>query len=257
MFKGFTLKDKQLAGFFTRDCRMRGQADTDALQELIRKQLHELADTGAVLSGTKIQDNWFPEIEADVFISHSHKNIDQALGLAGWLESRFNLTAFVDSVVWGYAEDLLRIIDNHYCRNDDEKTYDYHKRNGSTSHIHMMLTTALAKMIDKTECLIFLNTPNSISCSDAIDKTKSPWIYAELTTASIIRRTAPNRRGWLKAAGRTGHVFENRNLEIEYDLNTKSLPTISTETLKRWEEEHDMDSGIHALDTFYLVTEQL
>lgn len=42
----------------------------------------------------------------------------------------------------------------------------------------MMLNGALAKMINSTECLIFMNTPNSIKAQDVENenKTASPWI---------------------------------------------------------------------------------
>ena len=62
-----------------------------------------------------MQANWFPQIKADIFISHSHKDEDLALALAGWLKVSFGLTAFIDSCVWGYANDLLKMIDYKYC----------------------------------------------------------------------------------------------------------------------------------------------
>jgi hypothetical protein len=52
----------------------------------------------------------------------------------------------------------------------------------------MMLSTALSMMIDKAECLFFLNTPNSIQATEAIDRTKSPWIYHEISISSLIRK---------------------------------------------------------------------
>ena len=55
--------------------------------------------------------------------------------------------------------------------------YDYNKRNYSTSHVHMMLSTALTMMMDEAECVIFLNTPNALSTKDIVHKTESPWIF--------------------------------------------------------------------------------
>jgi hypothetical protein len=54
---------------------------------------------------------WFPYINADIFISHSHKDYNDVVCLAGWLEEKFGLTAFVDSSVWGYSDRLLKLID--------------------------------------------------------------------------------------------------------------------------------------------------
>nr|MBK7064154.1 hypothetical protein [Deltaproteobacteria bacterium] len=68
------------------------------------------------------------------------------------MEKTFGLTAFVDSSVWGDANELLAEIDNRFCWSDDRRTYDYRKRNNSTSHVHMMLATALSVMIDRCEC---------------------------------------------------------------------------------------------------------
>src|SRR5574344_1710135 len=140
------------------------------------------------LDGSAIQNDWFPQIECDIFISHSHKDEKLAIALAGWLNDRFKLRSFIDSCIWEYADDLLKIIDNEYCYQLQNNTYNYKSRNYSTSHVHMMLNMALMKMIDKTECLFFLNTPNSISLSDIGTKTLSPWIYSEIGISQIIER---------------------------------------------------------------------
>lgn len=52
------------------------------------------------------------------------------------------------------------------------KTYDYNLRNYTTSHVHMMLATALTEMIDNTECIMFYNTPNSVLLADDLQKIK-------------------------------------------------------------------------------------
>jgi hypothetical protein len=143
----------------------------------IKNELGKYLLPDGSLDGTKMQSNWFPQIQADVFISHSHKDENKAIGLAGWLKQEFGLNAFIDSCVWGYSAELLKIIDDKFCLNDDNKSYDYEKGNVSTSHVHMMLSTALTMMIDKTECIFFLDTPSSINTNDIIYKTGSAWIY--------------------------------------------------------------------------------
>ncbi|WP_172196658.1 hypothetical protein [Saccharibacillus qingshengii] len=140
------------------------------------------------IDGSRLQDDWFPTIKADVFISHSHDDENSALEIAGWLKVRFGLVAFIDSCIWGYCNDLLKQIDNEYCFRKEDGMYDYNLRNYSTSHVHMMLSTALTKMMDKTETLFFLNTPNSINTQQAINKTYSPWIYHELATSEKLRK---------------------------------------------------------------------
>ena len=45
------------------------------------------------------------------------------------------------------SNDLLRRIDENYCRHSNGISFDYNKRNYSTSHVHMMLSIALSKML--------------------------------------------------------------------------------------------------------------
>lgn len=142
----------------------------------------------------KVEEDWFPSIKADIFISHSHIDEDLAIALSGWLYDKYHIVCFIDSCVWGYVNDLLRKIDDEYCVNEQDKngkilSYSYEMRNYSTSHVHMILNGALIKMIDNTECLMFLNTPNSISIKEEIDNnsTYSPWIYSELLFSKLVR----------------------------------------------------------------------
>ena len=139
------------------------------------------------LDGSAIQEKWFSQVNCDVFISHSHQDEDLAIAFAGWLKENFNISSFIDSCIWGYADNLLKIIDDRHCKNYVSNTYNYHKRNLSTSHVHSMLSMALMQMIDNTECLFFLNTPNSISLKDIETRTFSPWIYLEIGMSRMIR----------------------------------------------------------------------
>lgn len=145
---------------------------------------------GGDISGDALKKHWFSSADTHVFISHSHQDRELALGLAGYLHS-MELAPFVDSLVWGDSSKLLRGIDEKFCKSAQGENFDYQKRNYSTSHVHMMLASALTEMIDRTDAVIFLNTPNSIRASsssapgDAV--TASPWIYHELVTTKIAR----------------------------------------------------------------------
>lgn len=145
------------------------------------------------LDAKQIEEDWFPNIHAKVFLSHSHADEQKVISFAGYLQKEFGITSFIDSALWGYADDLLKRYDNRYCVKkqfpDGNKIYSYKKRNISTSHIHMLLQGALAKMIDRCECLIFINTPNSIKFWSHGDDslTASPWIYNELLMANLLR----------------------------------------------------------------------
>jgi hypothetical protein len=179
------------------------------------------------LDGSLMQGHWFPQIEADVFISYAHTDDSLALMLAGWLSQELGLRPFVDSSVWGNASDLLKAIDDKYCLLDGGPTYNYQSRNGSTSHVHMMLATALAKMIDSTECIWFLNTKHSITSKEAVERTKSPWIFFELATIDIVRpRLLADYRPLVKKA--------EAQLDIYYEVPLSSLTAIDATLLNEW-----------------------
>jgi hypothetical protein len=108
------------------------------------------------LNADVITAGWFPEISTDIFISNSHNDLDDVLSIAGWLYDEFKIISFIDSCVWGYSEKLLKLIDKEYCYDDKTGLYDYNKRNLSTSHVYMMLSVALSKMIYNTEVLFFI-----------------------------------------------------------------------------------------------------
>src|SRR5260221_3829122 len=167
-----------------------------------------------------MQGNWFRQFESLVFFSHSHNDENTAITLAGILYGNFGIKSFIDSCIWGYASDLLWLIDNRYCLNDVGETFNYQKRNRSTSHIHTMLSMALAKMIDHSECLFFINTPNSLSAEDVIDKTESPWIYLELGMTKLVKIQIPERRflSESKTFSKAHHFDEDLRVKYEVDL---------------------------------------
>lgn len=146
-------------------------------------ELKKYTGKDAKIDGSKVSDSWFPEIDSDVFISHSHENEKLALGLKYEIEKNTFHKCFVDSSVWGNSADLLKDIDEEYCCSGTN-IYNYNERNYSTSHVHMMLSVALQKMIFKSNFVIFLDTPESISVKETVAfKTFSPWIYSEISTA--------------------------------------------------------------------------
>lgn len=125
------------------------------MQKNIYKSLNNYIGVDGIINGCELEADWFPKVQADVFLSHSHKDEELAIRLAGWLYDKFKLTTFIDSCIWGYSDNLIRRIDDKYCKNYKNQTYYYKKRNTSTSHVHMMLMNALMKMIDKSECIFF------------------------------------------------------------------------------------------------------
>ncbi len=271
MYKGFQLElieedfysDKVFNTFYEI-----GKTYTSVQENNIKKTIDSYLFSNGTLNGSNMQENWFPQIKADIFISHSHKDEKLALALAGWLKETFGLTAFIDLCVWGYSNNLLKLIDDVYCRNINRNSYDYDKRNYSTSHVHMMLSVALTQMIDNTECLFFLNTPNSITPDDTIiKKTKSPWVYSEIAMSRLIRKKELKEYRDVVLMESQRAFAEGGTLDVRYDLPTEHLTEIDAEILESWENswcllnspkheylQHPKKIRVYALDKLYELT---
>ena len=202
---------------------------------------------------SKISAKWFPEVHADIFLSHSHQDERLVVQLAGWLKKQFGLTSFIDSTAWGYSETLLKMIDDQYCQDKESGIYSYQKRNRTTSHVYMMLTIALTKMLDSCECVFFINTPKSITLNDNIGNsgfTMSPWIYSEIAMTSLIqKRTKDDHRGrhLLKAANES-YTFDS--IDVAYDVDLSHLTPLNATDLNRWRESTNA-KNVQALDKLY------
>ncbi len=188
------------------------------------------------LSASQIEADWFPQFDAHVFISHSHADEQKALNFAGYLWREYKIKSFIDSAVWGHSNDLLKKYDDVYCvdnKNADEKSlvYSYEKRNQSTAHIHMLLQAALSKMIDHCECLIFINTPNSIKFSNKdLYQTASPWIYNELHMANILRLRSLDEHRERKD---TTSFFYLLGGEISYNVKLNTFVDLETQDFEK------------------------
>jgi hypothetical protein len=255
MYRGFKLKS------FTIDDKKEEIRLFELGQTLFSKnrakcetKLRDFMTANNSLDGSALVQSWFPQIDAQVFISHSHADERLAKVLAGWLYDCFELESFIDSCVWGYADTLLKIIDNTYCLNENRLTYDYDKRNRTTSHVHMMLATALSMTIDKTECLLFLNTPQSIVPVESITKTQSAWLYYEIGISQIIKKKVPNRI--MNEGLRTFSEKEyfEKALQIEYQVDLSHLNELNFELLNRWMNSKGMQTSSDALDRLYLLS---
>lgn len=252
MYRGFNLKIQNTNAFL--GYKDRGRALFDADSKRMRPEITRYVKDNAI-DATQLQADWFGAEDAHVFISHSHRDVDLALGLAGLLDTKLGLRSFIDSTVWGHSDDLLKKIDDVDCINDDKKTYSYEARNRSTSHVHMMLSCALSAMIDRVECIIFLNTPSSIVVKDSIKDagaslTASPWIYSELTTSKLIRKQMPTRIALetMLKAGRQ-RVIADSATQFHYEVELAHLASLNLNELIGW--SNTGSSGTDALDALY------
>lgn len=225
-------------------------------KEEVQKCLSDYISEDGVIQGSTLKQNWFSIEKTDIFISHSHKDFNKVKAFAGWLKNEFELTTFIDSCSWGYCDDLLRKIDDEYCYNKRKNTYDYNLRNYTTSHVHMMLSTALTEMMDRSECIIFFDTPNSIIMRDELESirkkktTTSPWILYELTMVSEMRRVKPDR---IISSAEHQEFAKREDFTIEYDVDNliDTIPSLNDEHLTQLIKRHSGNK--HVLDELYEI----
>lgn len=216
-----------------------------------------------IVDGSKIQKDWFPEIDTDIFLSHS--SIDNKLvnAIAGWINCTFGLRCFIDSDVWCYAGSIADKLNDRFSnkRVGDAGGLLYSHENclKVSEHVNTMLNIALQRMIDKCESVFLVNTENSIhinSSPNSIDVTYSPWIYSELVCSEIIRRKSLYS---YRYNVRLEHSFTesedisdiDEKLTISYNVPVKHLIKIGKGELERWKNRYD-DKYPFPLDLLYI-----
>ena len=242
-----------------------GKKDYEESRTKLKCELSKFVQN-EVIDGIGISNDIFPVLHKDVFLSHSHDDRQLAYIVAKMLNQWFGLDVFVDSMFWGSADELLWEVDNKYCRKN-ENTYDYNKRNLSSSHVHAMLSTAIMKAMDQSEIIIFLNTPNSvpeIKSTMEEEYTLSPWIYEEVLLSSMLREI-----NW-RVSKKDSNLFEskmehtNQSFKIAYKLPKENLIQLSLQDIKAWKKKYEescekniltmqLDEDTHSLDILYKI----
>lgn len=232
-------------------------------KNIVQGSLRAIVERDGIINGDKMSREWFPLIKGNhVFISHSHRDIRLAKKLALWLRVNFGIKSFIDSMVWSYADDLLAMIDDEYCKTSSGDGYLYERRNISTSNVYISLVKALDSVIDSCECLIFINTDQSTESTSVASKMRdgsssfSPWIMSELRTSEIIRRKQevnPERR----QVDEGGELFikarnESEGLAVSYNVPIKHLNDLSCRSLLKWQQRNQKyNQGYDALTELY------
>ena len=128
----------------------------------------------------------------------------------------------------------------------------------------MMLSVALCKMMYKTECIMFYNTPNSISVVDDLESIKdmqkrdrvtiSPWIYQELALSSFIEPQIPQRLQkqliqLMEHSGEQNHV----ELDIQHDVSgyLTKMHRLGRNELRWWKNAYCIGNDKYSLDVLY------
>ena len=228
------------------------QYENDKLISL--QKLRSIIYSRDVIQASEIKKLLLPSKRYDIFISHSHKDINIAKGLAGYLEKYCKVSCFIDSLYWGNIDELQNELNELHLTYDGvtkKSYYDYEKTLRVAKHADMILASALTQMIDNCECIFFLSTDNSvISGVEAINKseTYSPWIYHEVFTTSIIHRRQPDR-----------HLQENFQLRASmekplpqfiYNLDLSGMTNLNNNDILDWGKKvNSIDA--HPLDVLY------
>lgn len=254
MFAGFNLKideqffDSQQKSFY--EYQKIGKAHLDLQGRGVENALSEYINDN-IVDGSKIQNDWFPGVEADIFLSHSSMDTELVNAVAGWINDTFGLKCFIDSNVWCYAGHIADMLNSNYSNKrldgDGGYLYDYKKVLKVSEHVNTMLSIALQKMIDKAESVFLINTEQSIhinSDSKNIDLTYSPWIYQELVCSEIIRKKPLSFYRYntkLYHSISESCRFDNANeaLTISYNAPTQHLIKINQDILQKWKRQFD------------------
>lgn len=200
-------------------------------KELLKDYLNN-----GVLNGTELIEKVFKKSNYDIFLSYSHNDEDLVYTVAGMLMDQFELKVFVDAFYWGSADDLLKEIDDLKCKNANG-TYDYYKRNLTTSHVHAMLTAAIMQLMDLSEAVLFVNTEHSVpvletTLSGKKEYTFSPWIYEEVLLTNVLRE-----KEWFVhrlAYANECYRYDEKDFEIAYELPKNNMIELDVQILKEW-----------------------
>lgn len=240
--------------------KVTGNSVTTNYKRIVDSVLNEKFEDQKYINGSKIQAEWFPQVKCDIFLSHSHKDLEKAKQFAGWLKNKFNLEVFIDYNIWGNINDLLKRIDDTYCYDKIKKTYSYEKRNFTTSHVHMMLINALTDMMDRSECLMFFETPNSIDLKKMTHSqeslTESPWIYNELFLSKVLQIEQRRSKDELIKSQESVRMYAglNENFNPRYNVDISHLINLSNQDLKKWLFHYQSTLSTnkpHSLDVLY------
>ncbi|MCQ2630143.1 toll/interleukin-1 receptor domain-containing protein [Helicobacter pylori] len=155
------------------------------------EKIHELIENAPysndniVLKRNEIKEAFFspfkPQLKnAQVFLSHSHVDKNEALKVKGYLEEDLDAECvFIDSLFWDYKDDVLNKLAEY-------AEYDDNDISVIKDAFTLILRESLQDMIEKCPYFVFLQSKNSVSNQGLSQITYSAWIYEELRIAHSI-----------------------------------------------------------------------
>ncbi|WP_305867751.1 TIR domain protein [Helicobacter pylori] len=146
-----------------------------------------------ILNHRELQEAFFspfkPQLKnAQVFLSHSHADINKALEVKDYLEEYLDAECvFIDSLFWDYKDDVLN------------KLAEYDDISGIEDIFTLILRESLECMIKKCPYFVFLQSKNSVSNQGLSRITYSAWIYEELKIANTLIADTTIKESHIKA----------------------------------------------------------
>ncbi|PDW24139.1 TIR domain protein [Helicobacter pylori] len=168
---------KPIARSFNNQAHQINEA-AEKIHELIKNAPY--SNDNIVLKRNEIKEAFFspfkPQLKnAQVFLSHSHADRNEALEVKDYLEEyRDAECVFIDSLFWDYKDDVL----NELAKYDDISRIE--------DAFTLILRESLQDMIEKCPYFVFLQSKNSVSNQGLSRITYSAWIYEELKIAHSI-----------------------------------------------------------------------
>ncbi len=155
-----------------------------------------------ILNHRELQEAFFspfkPQLKnAQVFLSHSHADINKALEVKDYLEEYLDAECvFIDSLFWDYKDDVL----NELAEYDDTSKIE--------DAFTLILRESLEDMSKKCPYFVFLQSNNSVSNQGLSRITYSAWIYEELKIAHSLIADNTLQESCIKAM-RVSHNITN------------------------------------------------
>ncbi|MGL2359906.1 TIR domain protein [Helicobacter pylori] len=186
---------KPIARSFNNQAHQINEA-AEKIHELIKNAPY--SNDNIILNHNRIKEAFFspfkPQLKnAQVFLSHSHADINKALEVKNYLENQIKRKVFIDSLFWDYKDDVL----NKLAKYDDISRIE--------DAFTLILRESLEDMIKKCPYFVFLQSSNSVSNQglshhqDLLKITYSAWIYEELKIANTLIADTTIKESHIKA----------------------------------------------------------
>lgn len=191
-----------------------------------------------------IEEDWFPALRVDVYLSHLWTDDGLQLAFVGWLNNTFGLRCMIDSYIWGnvgrLTDEYNSLYSNHRRKANGGESFDYGSGNRVSNHINSMLHVATIKMMDKAEAVMFLNMDDEMYIYEnrTLSRRYLPWVYTEIIGAkNMIKKPLDLYR-------------KNSSEAIEVNDGFEAPGYISENELDKWEQECEQENA-YPLDTLY------